>query len=157
MITTWERLSHKHIPELYRVACVSEPYIPKVNILEFESAMSMRDGFVFKIGDEIIGATTLSDYMPGVDAVMHVFINPAVHGKWINRELLRVTFNLPFNVLKLPRVSSYHIPGLTDAAAKFQSNLGFTIEGRKRKALLHDGHLMDVVLVGMLREECVWA
>lgn len=157
MVTTWERLNHRHIKELYNIACISEPYIPKINILEFEIAMSRRDGFVFVRDGKIIGATTLSDFTCGVDAVMHIFIDPINHGKWINRELLRVTFDLPFNVLKLPRVSGYHVLGLTDAAAKFQKKLGFQIEGVKRNACLHDGKLFDLVLVGMIREECRWA
>lgn len=156
MMTTWEKLSHKHIPELYRVACVSEPYIPKTNIIEFESIMSMRDGFVFIMNGRLIGATTFSDFIPDVDAVMHIFIDPIVHKRWINRELLRVTFDFPFNVLKLPRVSGFNIPGITDVAAHFQERLGFIVEGVKRKACRHNGELYDVILVGMLREECRW-
>lgn len=71
---------------------------------------------------------------------------------WINREFLRVAFNYPFKQLGCTRVSGL-IRVDNHVALDFDTRLGFKREGVIRKGD-YDG--TDLVLMGMLREECKW-
>lgn len=70
---------------------------------------------------------------------------------WTNKTLLRAAFDYPFRQLKLARVT-----GRVDAADERTLNidlkLGFKVEGRLRNALGD----RDIIIVGLLRQECRW-
>lgn len=71
--------------------------------------------------------------------------------RWVNRDLLWVTFDYPFNQLKVSRIFG-QVPSDNQAALGFDFNLGF------RELLRVEGVFpdADMVLVQMLREECRW-
>lgn len=72
--------------------------------------------------------------------------------RWLTREFLFRSFAYPFLQLGLPRVTlkadEGNVPSL-----KFALHLGFSVEGRLRKAA---GGVRDDIVFGMLREECRW-
>lgn len=57
-----------------------------------------------------------------------------------------------FEILNLQRVESevleYNVPSI-----KIQLNLGFTIEGKKRRSVYKSGRYYDSIILGMLRDE----
>ena len=92
-------------------------------------------------------AVVVFNYYSGADICMHV---AAVPGKrWMTREFLRTVFAYPFLQLNCRRISGY-IPAKAKDVIAFDSHIGFVFEGRKRAALPDD----DLVVMGMLREEC---
>jgi RimJ/RimL family protein N-acetyltransferase len=94
-------------------------------------------------------AVVVFNFMSECDIAMHVAAIPG--RRWLNREFLRVAFRYPFVQLKLQRVTGY-VPEKNVDALRFDSHLGFQREGLMRRALPDD----NVVVLGMLREECRW-
>ena len=71
---------------------------------------------------------------------------------WINRAFIRAAFAYPFKQLKCTRVSGL-VRIDNEAALEFDTRLGFRQEGIIRRG---DDDGTDLVLMGMLREECKW-
>jgi len=96
--------------------------------------------------DQFLAVTVFSSYT-GTNIDMHIAARPK--SRWLSRGFFNASFELPFRVLEVPRVT-----GLIRAenlnAQRFVSKLGFQYEGRMRKAF-SDGQ--DLVLYGLLREE----
>jgi RimJ/RimL family protein N-acetyltransferase len=68
---------------------------------------------------------------------------------WLSRSYFNASFYLPFRVLEVPRVTGLIKAG-NERSAHFVERLGFTLEGRMRKAF-DDGK--DLLLYGFLLEE----
>ena len=94
-------------------------------------------------------AVVVYNLMSECDIAMHVAAIPG--RRWLNREFLGVAFRYPFVQLKLQRVTGY-VPEKNVDALRFDLHLGFQREGLLRRALPDD----NVVVLGMLREECRW-
>ncbi len=96
--------------------------------------------------DQFLAVTVFSAYT-GTNIDMHIAARPK--SQWLSRSFFNASFELPFLVLEVPRVT-----GLIRAenlnAQRFVSRLGFQYEGRMRKAFPDGG---DLVLYGLLREE----
>lgn len=96
--------------------------------------------------NEFVAVTVFSAWT-STNIDMHIAARPKSH--WLSRSYFNASFELPFKVLEVPRVT-----GLIRAenlnAQRFVSRLGFIYEGRMRKAF-PDGE--DLVLYGLLREE----
>lgn len=96
--------------------------------------------------DQFLAVTVFSAYT-GTNIDMHIAARPKSH--WLSRSYFNASFELPFLVLEVPRVT-----GLIRAenlnAQRFVSRLGFQYEGRMRKAFPDGG---DLMLYGLLREE----
>ena len=71
---------------------------------------------------------------------------------WINRAFLRAAFAYPFKQLGCTRVSGL-VRVDNFAAQKFDERLGFKREGLVRRG---DDDGTDLIMYGMLREECKW-
>jgi RimJ/RimL family protein N-acetyltransferase len=72
-------------------------------------------------------------------------------GRWLNREYLTRLFAFAFIQARLRRVTAL-VPDTNLRALRFDLHIGFRHEGLLRHAL-PDG---DLVVLGMLREECRW-
>jgi hypothetical protein len=96
--------------------------------------------------DEFLAVTVFSAYT-GTNIDMHIAARRK--SNWLSRSFFNASFELPFLVLEVPRVT-----GLIRAenlnAQRFVSRLGFQYEGRMRKAFPDGG---DLMLYGLLREE----
>lgn len=71
---------------------------------------------------------------------------------WINRAFLRAAFAYPFKQLGCTRVSGL-VRADNYAAQQFDERLGFKREGLVRRG---DDDGTDLIMYGMLREECKW-
>ena len=86
-------------------------------------------------------------------AELHIMIgNKENRGKGIGTFAVSSIVNHAFNNLNLHRVSldvlDYNI-----AAQNLYRKVGFKEEGRKRKAVFKNGEYVDVIVMGLLREE----
>lgn len=71
---------------------------------------------------------------------------------WINRAFIRAAFAYPFKQLGCTRVSGL-VRADNYAAQQFDERLGFKREGLVRRG---DDDGTDLIMYGMLREECKW-
>lgn len=151
-----EGLQEKHYRDLYLVYLEAEPYY-KYDYETFIMAMSKRQGFVVCDGNKVIGAVTFSDYIPGCEVSIHIFILPQYHGKWaMKRQWYKIIFSYPFDILKVPRVSAYIVKPY-EKVEKFLIALGFKLEGiLRRKTLWIDGSYCDLAIYSLLKEEQRW-
>jgi RimJ/RimL family protein N-acetyltransferase len=69
--------------------------------------------------------------------------------RWVNRSILWVTFDYPFNQLGVKKVFG-QVPADNEKALKFDLNLGFKVEGQI-KDVYPSG---DMLLLSMYRDEC---
>jgi len=69
--------------------------------------------------------------------------------RWLTKDLLFAAFDYPFNQLKFRRLTGY-VASKNLEAQRLDEHLGFKREGYLRHMLPDD----DVILYGMLREEC---
>lgn len=148
-------LSKDHFEGLYQI----EKHWWQGNTIRFDqfcALLSRWEGLVFLDKGKVISGVGLSDFEPNCDVIMHCSAHPDYLGKWVSKRALRAVFGLVFHDLKLPRASSFSIPGITDLGAIFLFEVGFTYEGRKRKRFLLNGQRHDIWLFGMLKEECRW-
>ena len=83
-----------------------------------------------------------------------IMMNVASDGsrRWLTKEFLRAAFAYPFKQLGCTRVSGL-VRVDNPAALQFDKHLGFREEGVIRKG---DDDGTDLVLLGMLKEECRW-
>ncbi len=95
---------------------------------------------------EFLAVTVFSAYT-GTNIDMHIAARPKSH--WLSRSFFNASFELPFLVLKVPRVTGL-IRAENLKAQRFVTRLGFQYEGRMRKAFPDGG---DLMLYGLLREE----
>lgn len=93
--------------------------------------------------DEIIAGVVFENYLDKRDIHMHV----AAYGRWATKDFLEHVFSYPFGKLGCERVTGF---ASDPAKVKFYRVLGFTVEGRLRRAL-KDG---DLYILGMLKDEC---
>ena len=96
--------------------------------------------------DQFLAVTVFSSYT-GTNIDMHIAARPKSH--WLSRSFFKASFELPFRVLEVPRITGL-IRAENLKAQRFVTRLGFQYEGRMRKAF-SDGQ--DLVLYGLLREE----
>lgn len=105
----------------------------------YQSIGLERDG-------ELIAAVVFN-YYSECDIAMHL---AAIPGKrWLTRAFLRTAFSYPFDQLGVRRITGY-VPAKNLDARRLDEHLGFKCEGIMRHALKDD----DVILFGILREEC---
>lgn len=67
-------------------------------------------------------------------------------------DAMRLALNYAFKLLGLNRVS-YLAAASNEAAVEAYKQIGFRDEGRMRQAVYRDGRYLDVVMLGILREE----
>jgi hypothetical protein len=95
---------------------------------------------------DFLAVTVFSAYT-GTNIDMHIAARPKSH--WLSRSYFNASFELPFLVLEVPRVTGL-IRAENLKAQRFVTRLGFQYEGRMRKAFPDGG---DLMLYGLLREE----
>ena len=83
----------------------------------------------------------------------NIFMHVAGIGRhWLTRRLLWMAFDYPFNQLRLERVTGMIAAG-NAAALRFAAKLGFTEEGRLRRAA-PDGS--DIICLVLWAQQCAW-
>ena len=154
-------LTDAHLPGFYEVAKREEPFAAEMapTLNHFRATIAGTgglDGFALVDGERVIGGITFTGLVPLVDVLIHAVVDRRVKGRWLSRGVLETVFRYVFEDLKLPRVSAYALPGLTPDAEWLLVKMGFHLEGVKAcAALLPDGY-HDVLLFGMLKDQCPW-
>lgn len=97
----------------------------------------------------LIAGVCFNNYL-GPSIMMHCAAEPG--RRWLNKEFLWRCFAYPFLQLQCHRVTALVRVDNLDAQ-RFDEHLGFKREGLIRKACT-DG--TDMILYGMLKEECRW-
>ncbi|WP_020497426.1 GNAT family N-acetyltransferase [Sciscionella marina] len=85
-------------------------------------------------------------------AELIIMLGPEFHGKGYGSDTVRTLVRWGFAELDLHRVELWVFSFNTGAIGAYR-RAGFTEEGRKREAFVHDGHRYDAVLMGVLRSE----
>lgn len=97
---------------------------------------------------ELIAGTVYNHYT-GANVMMSFAAIPG--RRWLTRSYLRAMFRYPFAQLGVRRVTGFVASKNADSL-RFSRHLGAREEGVMRQALPDD----DLVIFGMLREECRW-
>lgn len=118
-----------------------------------------RDGTVdsngiFWVVDDFVGIFYITEIQPGVDCTVHYSFFDKRHKGRI--ELIKGMMRYVFEALKFQRMTA-RIPLYAKPSVLYftEQHLGFTKEGRMRKAELFDGKWFDVNIYGLLREEAL--
>lgn len=95
-------------------------------------------------------AVTIMEDFDKQNCMIHLVSDQSVN--WFNRYYIKFIFNYLFKILGLRRVTAT-VPVDNQKALSFDTRMGFQVEGMLRKAEIGD---VDMVIFGMLREECKW-
>lgn len=149
-----EKYEYKHNVELFELAKVTEPWW-HFHRAQFDNVFVSREGFVLVANDgTLAGCIVVSDYHPGVDAVVHCSVHPKYQKRWLTRKIYKEVFDFVFETLDLVRCSGYVIDGLTPQG--FHERLGFKYVGRLRQFVTVDDKKHDFIWYDMLKEERRW-
>jgi len=74
------------------------------------------------------------------------------HGQGLGKESLHLLFDYAFNVLNLERIYS-HVFDFNQNAIGLYQKLGFKIEGTLRKHHFHNGKYINVIIIGLLKND----
>ena len=118
---------------------------PRIDETEMQGAI----GIGLEEDGELIAGVVFNHYT-GPSIMMHVAAEPG--RRWLTKNFLWRCFAYPFLQLQCNRITGLvRVDNLE--AQRFDEHLGFKREGLVRKACT-DG--TDMILYGMLREECRW-
>lgn len=95
--------------------------------------------------DQLMGGVLFTDYNV-VSMQIHV---ASFKPNWINKQLLWLTFDYPFNVCRVEKLLGL-VPSANKPALDFDLHLGF-VEETRVKDVFPDG---DMVVLGMYRNQC---
>lgn len=123
------------------------------NLFLFAGPDGLKSNGLFWLVDDWTGLFYMTRIVPGVDAEIHyIFFDRRHRGRVeLAREMLKYVFrkyNFRRLTVEIPLYSSKH-------TFEFISELGFTKEGRKRKAIWHNDDWFDVAILGILKEEAL--
>lgn len=99
-----------------------------------------------EVNGEIVGAVIYTNASP-TNVVTSIVLEAP-----LTRRFLRVIFWYPFEQLKVRRLTAM-VEEWNTKSRLFCEHVGFRVEGRLRKAAANGG---DVIVMGLLREECRW-
>lgn len=151
-----EPVTSAHYPRLYQILLKAEPW-NACSFEVFEAIAVNRSGFsiVSNTGD-LVGCVSFSDFAPGLNIVVHCFVEERHRSRWVSRQALKEIAAYIFGHLGLHRMSGYSITGISDKAGEFLLKLGFMQEGTIRQGRKIDDKFYDIKMYGLLKEECRW-
>ena len=117
--------------------------------------MDTHQGFTYWEDGELVGCVHFSHFFPGDSVMIHAAFHP-LHKAAMNRKVMRQVFDFAFNKLKVHRVITYSIEGISDSIMKFLYGMGFEYEGTMREAAKLPDGMYDLNLFGMLKKDCRW-
>jgi RimJ/RimL family protein N-acetyltransferase len=120
----------------------------RMPIFEFGSTPYTAIGLADSSGSLLAGCV----YQNYTKTDIHMHLAALPGKRWLCRAFLGEGFRYPFEQLNCRRVTGL-VPGRNEVAQQFDEHLGFTLEGWVRH-ILPNGD--DLLIYGMLREECRW-
>jgi RimJ/RimL family protein N-acetyltransferase len=148
-------LSRSCYKELFNLVKLAESYKGYEGYDQFCQSMDSRRGFTYWKDDVLVGSIQFDNFYPGNSVMIHAVFHP-LHRSEMNRKALREVFRFAFNALRVHRVNTYSVIGITDDVVKFILGIGFQEEGILREAAELPSGRYDLVLYSMLREDCKW-
>lgn len=122
------------------------PWVCKITGGKYEKAISAGIGLE-KNGELIAGV--LYDSWNGRSVCMHVAAKPGA--RWMTREFLWMSFDYPFNQLKVNQIIGL-VDSTNQQARAFDEHIGFRVA-----AVIPDaGKSGDLMIYTMHRNECRW-
>jgi RimJ/RimL family protein N-acetyltransferase len=140
---------------------LSAPYRPvsdSQHAAWFEAIRQRQDTVIFGIRSLETGALLGSCQLHGIHPVhrsaeLQIRLGvPAERGKGYGTEAVRLLLDVAFRDLNLHRVSAHVFSGNATALRVYEK-AGFVREGLLRKAAHIDGEYVDVVVMGIVRED----
>jgi RimJ/RimL family protein N-acetyltransferase len=127
-----------------------EEYIKNI----YESSQDCLFAIYIKESDTFIGTVKLGhiNWRSGVCDLGIMIGDPKSRGKGYSKEALLLACNYAFNILSLRKITGGTYSD-NIAMIKSFSNLGFVLEGTKRKELLVRGEFLDHLLFGLFHNE----
>lgn len=101
----------------------------------------------FSDDGDVLAAAAFDSFTP-YECCVHVVVDERLG---VTRGTLRQVFEYPFITCGFDRVTAL-VSSANARSIEFIQRLGFSLEGRKRKAI--DGE--DEIIYGMLKSECRW-
>ena len=102
-----------------------------------------------------VGIVGLQEHNPiNRDAVLALYITKALRRSGLGIRATALIVDLAFDQLGLNRITSYYHDE-NEGSRKVTKSLGFEVEGCMRKAWFRGGRHMDLIVVGLLRQD--WA
>ena len=117
-----------------------------------DGTFKFKGSSVFYVVDDFVGVFSLTDFSYDYsDAIAHyTFLDRRHKGR---TPLVKAMMKYAFDTFKLNRLS-VEVPLYTKEDLRhFITGCGFTLEGKKRKAIKYDGTLFDILLFGILKSE----
>lgn len=127
---------------------VAEWVASNISVFDFGNTPYTAIGLANETGSLLAGV--IYQNYTKTDIHMHVAALPGK--RWLCRHFLGEGFRYPFEQLGCRRVTGL-VPSRNEIAQSFDEHLGFVREGVVRK-ILPNGD--DLIIYGMLREECRW-
>ena len=150
-------LHEKHYKALYGFTREAEAYDKNCPYEQFAAQLKKREGFVVVAKNgELAGCVTFSDYVPGVNIMIHCTVADKYQKRWVTRGILKRVSEYVYDELGLGRMTGFCVPGKSDKAGAFLLSLGFKHEGTIRQGVKLPDGFFDLELFGMLRSECRW-
>ena len=146
-----------HWPEIHKICVENIPLFADMTLAEFIQSAFSRQGWTLRNGSKIIGAIALSDYLPGISVMLHVYIDKRYHKQWISRKVLQTVSEFAESVLSVPKMVAVLICGQVEKLERALKTMGFTCETGNaglRKAYCRNGQFYDLKIYGIFTEEC---
>lgn len=140
---------------LYDLVALVEDYKGFQFFDQFCQGMNNRVGFTYWVDNKLIGLVSFSDYYASLSVVIHCDFHPN-YIEAMNRKVICQVFRYAFNNLKVNRITTYIVKGITDKLAKFIKGLGFKKEGKLEEAVELNNKFYDLIVYGMIRKNCKW-
>ena len=155
-MTSVKPLDRQDYKALWKLSRQVDPYTSHNFYDEFCDNLDQRRGFTVWNSDSVlVSMVSYSNFTPGISVVIH-FLQDPDHEGGLTKDVVREAFGFPFLRLYVPRLASYCIPGVTDAAGEYLKRLGFRVEGRFKESIRMPDGFKDVEVYGMLKSECRW-
>lgn len=124
----------------------------------FETIRGRNDVVIFGIrlldGERLIGSCQLhaiDDRSKSAELQVRIG-EPGARGRGYGSEALELLLGHAFDDLNLRRIA-LHVFATNETAIHVYEKLGFQLEGRLREAAYLDGQFVDVLVMGLLRDE----
>jgi RimJ/RimL family protein N-acetyltransferase len=128
---------------------VRQDFAKFISLFVKEGKSGLEATGLFWVIDDFVGVFFLTEIMENDALVHYSFFDGRFKGRTeLVKEMLRYVFN-KYGFVRLTGI----VPVRAVPVWAFGKKVGFSEEGRKRKAVMYKGEWNDVLILGILREE----
>ena len=118
----------------------------------FRADLLSPNSWFVEVGD--VGLVYLTYVVPRFIATFNVLFWDRKISK-DRKEIIRDILAQAFDRFDLVRIAAF-VPSTNEPLVSALRKIGFTIEGRLRKAFMQEAEFSDVVVLGLLKDEVTW-